>query len=102
MCGKKREPPPRNLDPRTRTRRRFGLRPDPELVKVSLVPLRHRVEESCPSAAAKAAPVAFLILVAARTGTRRGVAKNTPARYPARHDDGPGWVDARKELELLG
>ena len=32
------------------------LRPDPELVKVFRVPLRRRSVESCPSAAAKAAP----------------------------------------------
>ena len=68
------------------------LRPDPELVKAFGIPPRRRAVESCPSARAKAAPVAFLILVAARTRTRRGVTKNTPARCPARHDNGPGWV----------
>ena len=34
------------------------LRPDPELVKVFGIPRRRRSVESCPSAAAKEAPVA--------------------------------------------
>ena len=34
------------------------LRPDPELVKVFGIPPRRRAVESCPSAAAKEAPVA--------------------------------------------
>ena len=34
------------------------LRPDPELVKVFGIPRRRRSVESCPSAAAKTAPVA--------------------------------------------
>ena len=48
------------------------LRPDPELVRVFGIPPRRRAVESCPSARPKDAPVAFLILVAARTRTRRG------------------------------
>ena len=51
------------------------LRPDPELVKVFGIPPRRRAVESCPSARPKDAPVAFLILVAARTRTLARLAR---------------------------
>ena len=57
MCGKKKgEPPPRNLDLLNADAKALCLRPDPELVKVFGIPQRRRSVESCPSAAAKAAP----------------------------------------------
>ena len=76
MCGEKREPPPHNLDLLNADAKALCLRPDPELVRVFGIPPRRRALESCPSARPKDAPVAFLILVAARTRTRRGVTKN--------------------------
>ena len=60
MCGekKKREPPPHNLELLNADAKALCLRPDPELVKVFGIPRRRRSVESCPSAAAKEAPVA--------------------------------------------
>ena len=58
MREKKREPPPRNLDLQNADAKALCLRPDPELVKVFGIPRRRRSVESCPSAAAKEAPVA--------------------------------------------
>ena len=58
MCGKKREPPPHNLGLLNADAKALCLRPDPELVKVFGIPRRRRSVESCPSAAAKTAPVA--------------------------------------------
>ena len=58
MREKKREPPPRNLDLQNADAKALCLRPDPELVKAFGIPPRRRAVESCPSARAKAAPVA--------------------------------------------
>ena len=53
---KKREPPPHNHELLNADAKALCLRPDPELVKVFGIPPRRRSVESCPSAAAKAAP----------------------------------------------
>jgi len=46
------------LSPLNADAKALCLRPDPELVKVFGIPRRRRSVESCPSAAAKEAPVA--------------------------------------------
>ena len=57
MCGKKKGNRRRTtLSLLNADAEALCLRPDPELVKVFGIPRRRRSVESCPSAAAKAAP----------------------------------------------
>ena len=59
MCGKKKGNRRRTtLSLLNADAKALCLRPDPELVKAFGIPPRRRAVESCPSARAKAAPVA--------------------------------------------
>ena len=85
MCGKKRDPPPHNLDLLNADAKALCLRPDPELVKVFGIPRRHRSVESCPSARADGVSVAPRRPAAAPAGESR----KTPPRSRHCADEGP-------------
>ena len=102
MCGKKREPPPHNLESAERGREGALLETRPRASQGMQSPAAPPLRGVVPECRRQDSPRSLVILVAARTRTRRGVAKNTPAGCPARHNNGPGRVTSRKELELLG